>query len=115
MVETLLRHRRIALRFLSIYIFAGLLMMSAIAGGLLTGKFSDLDLVFIVVGAVVGTLGSLLFVVAVFWAREIEKTLKARGSAVLPFGSVDRLIGWAARRALFWAIAVFVTVYLCYR
>lgn len=111
-VEKLLRHRRWAVRVLSAWATAAVLMASSMADGLLTNGEVLRTAAFVVcIGATaVSFLLTLPALGAYCWATDIDKALDAHGQQIPPTKPLDVYVGKVAMKMMFYYILVILIV-----
>lgn len=112
-VETLQRHRTIALRVVYIEGFFCMLMMTTLTESMLTQQRGTVSLAIIVISALISLALGLPALLCIAWADEVEKTLARKGAPVeKPFGIQ---IAWFAMKMCFWAIVLVLGLHLMKR
>jgi hypothetical protein len=109
-VETLLRHRRWALRIVYTCAGSGVLAFSSMAH-LLLSRDGILLTATIIITCASAAVCLLLFVpaaMAVPWAKDIENALRARGHQLSTVTPIERRISMVALKMCFWFVVLLV-------
>lgn len=109
-VDALVRHRRWAIRIVYGWTGAAVLMMSSMAEFLLSkpGWLATLSMIVVLASCGVALLLSVPAVLALVWAKDIDRALEARHHEVSTAEPLTRRVGVAAMKMCFWAIVVVV-------
>lgn len=111
-VETLLRHHRLARRFVYSYCALTIIAMSSIADMLFFHPSSTLSIYVTIVSCVLATVLTLPGILGMFWGLEIERVLKQRGAFVSCDRSIEKRVGVAAMKVIFWFAVLLLGVRL---
>jgi hypothetical protein len=108
----LLRHHRLARSVVYFEAVLAVLTVSSFAEVIILKGCSTITMVILVASSILGILLLLPATAAVFWAHEIERTLRQRGTPVPEQHSVEHRIGIAAMKMVFWVVVLVVAFHL---
>jgi hypothetical protein len=104
----LLRHHRLVRSVAYLWAVLCVLMVSSFAEVIIFNGSSTITLVILGVSSILGILLAVPATAAYYWAREIERTLRQRGTPVPRRRSVEHRIGIAAMKMVFWVVVLVV-------
>ena len=109
-VDTLLGHRRWAVRIVHAWTGAGVLMTSSLAELFLSGPGlpRTVSMIAMLVSSALALLLTFPAVLAMPWANDIERALWARGYELPTVKPLERRAAGSAMKTCFWAVAAVV-------
>ncbi|MHC4444960.1 MAG: hypothetical protein ACYTF1_04935 [Planctomycetota bacterium] len=112
-IERLYRHHRIARTIVYIWIASGILMVTMTVDFMFSkGWWQQIAMVIIIVAGCIALLSSIPGIICIFWASEIEETLKSRGYSIPTKKPIGELIGSYAMKMCYWFIVFVLGVQL---
>jgi len=105
------RHRRIAGWVVWLMCATAVLTISSVAELVILGPPSLLQLIVLVVATALGIFLLVPGTLAAFWIHEIEQTLAQRRTVLDSTRSMDRRVGMAAMKMVFWAAVIVLAIH----